>query len=389
MVIRDDYINEIPLEFQLGYTPALDGLRGISIVAVLAFNSGSIGMQGGFVGVDIFFVLSGFLITALLIQNFRRTGEVGLKNFYIRRALRLLPALFVLMFCYCGYAVLIQPIDKVFTTFEGVLYTLFYVANWVQVPPNPHAIGALSHTWSLSVEEQFYIFWPLLLLLLLKLNNKRIVLLILLSLVAISILLNVWFWHSEVPYLRMYFGSDTRANEILIGCITALILPWCMVRQIERPRSADRLKSSFHVASLISLAGILLSFFVLRHNTAFVYNGGFTAISIGTAVLIVDMLLFPSRLSRLFELAPLVWIGKISYGLYLWHWPIFEASRQLLEAKMDPLFYEITRIGVSVLVATASYYLLEKPILRLKHRFGPDNTTGPGLIPRSQTVGGI
>lgn len=360
-----------PTVFKLGYEPALDGLRGLAILSVMAFNAHFLLMKGGFIGVDIFFVLSGFLITALLVQGYHRTSTIGFRNFYLRRALRLLPALFLLMLFCVGYALLLQPYDKAINTLKGVLYTLFYVANWAQVPPYEPGIGALSHAWSLSVEEQFYIVWPLLLFILLKVKNKVVVLATLVGLIAISILLNIWFWQAGVPHLRMYFGSDTRAHELLIGCVAALLLSWGIVRRGRGP------KWVFHAASVVSLAGILASFVLVQHNTAFVYNGGFALISIGTAILIVDFLLFPSALSRVFEFAPLVWIGKISYGLYLWHFPIFEASRKLLEDWVSPIVYQLIGLALTVVVATASYYLLELPFLRLRHRF---NTADPGTV---------
>lgn len=355
-------------DFQLGYQPALDGLRGLTILVVMAFNGHLLWLRGGFVGVDIFFVLSGFLITALLVQDLPRTPGTGLKNFYFRRALRLLPALIPLFLFCIAYALILQPADKAAVTLKGVLYTLFYVANWVQIPPNPPGIGALSHAWSLSVEEQFYIIWPLLLLLLLKLKSKTVVLVILSLLVAVSLALNILFWHAGASYLRMYFGSDTRANELLIGCIAALILSWGTIK------ASNSLKWVFHSASLISLAGILISFFVVKYDGAFIYNGGFTLISIGTAVLILDLVLFPSILSRCFEYPPLVWIGKISYGLYLWHFPVFQAAQKLFEGRMNPIFYEIAEVVVTLIVATFSYYFLEQPFLKLRRRLHNNNS---------------
>lgn len=357
----DDQANSA--HFKLGYSPALDGLRGIAIIAVMAFNGHLLWMNGGFIGVDVFFVLSGFLITSLLVQGYRPTSGMGLKNFYFRRVLRLLPALLFLMLFCIAYALILQPADNAIITLKGVLYTLFYVANWAQVPPNEPGIGALSHAWSLSVEEQFYMAWPVVLLVLLKLRSKALVLAILSALIAASIATSVWMWRHEVPYLRMYFGSDTRAHELLIGCVAALLVSWGTFRRTTGLRRVCR------VTSAISLAGIAASFFLARHNTAFVYNGGFALISIGTAVLILDLLLFPSALSRMFEFAPLVWIGKISYGLYLWHFPIFEASRKLFEGRLNAVNYHLLGAGVTVLVATASYYLLELPFLRLRHRF--------------------
>jgi len=366
--------------FRLGYSPSLDGLRGVAILVVMGFNGHLLWLRGGFIGVDIFFVLSGFLITALLVQAYDPTSGIGLKNFYFRRALRLLPALFALMLFCAAYALLFQPTDKANTTFEGILFTLFYVANWAQVPPFPGGIGALSHAWSLSVEEQFYIIWPLMLLVLLKLQSKTLVFLILGLLIGSSILLNIWFWHAEAPYLRMYFGTDTRANEILIGCVAALALSWGFLKP------TDRLKWAFHTGSIASLVGIVLSFFLVRHYGAFVYNGGFTLISIGTAIVIVDLLLFPSRLSRIFEFAPLVWIGKISYGLYLWHFPVFEASRRLFEGRISPVFYEVAGVVVTLMVATASYYFLEQPFLKLARRYKTNDSTGNMLPVSTRTA---
>lgn len=376
------YPGENPAHFQFGYIPALDGLRGIAILVVMAFNGHFFGMQGGFVGVDIFFVLSGFLITSLLVQDYRRTFRIGLKNFYFRRALRLLPALFALMLFCVLFVLILQP-DKVSNTLKGVLYTMFYVANWAQSPPMEAGIGPLSHAWSLSVEEQFYIVWPLILLGLLRIKSKGVVLAILISLISVSVAINIWLWQSQVPFLRMYFGSDTRSHELLIGCVAALLMSWGVFQ------NAQHLRGAFHAAAIFSFVGIVLSLFLIRHNTAFVYNGGFALISIGTAILILDMLLFPSMLSRGFEFAPLVWIGKISYGLYLWHYPIFEATRRLLEGRVPPLVYQITGVVTTVVVATASFYLLEKPFLKLRRRFSTENTGGPGLIPQSQTAAGI
>ncbi len=347
----------------IGYTPSLDGLRGISILAVLGFNGHVTWLRGGFVGVDVFFVLSGFLITLLLVEEHVRTSRVNLRNFYFRRALRLLPALFALILVCVSYALLFQPAEKAWITIKGALYALFYIANWAQTLPNSAGIGALSHAWSLSVEEQFYILWPLLLLVLLRVRIKWLIFAVLGLIIAVSICLNAWLWQADTPYLRMYFGTDTRAHELLIGCVAALLLGFGLVRRRES------LRWVFHSLSTLSLVIIFVSFFVFRHDEPFVYNGGFALISICTALLIVDLLLFPSRISRFFEFAPLVWIGKISYGLYLWHFPIFEVTHKFADGKVSPVLYKVSGFVITLLVATASYYLLELPFLRLKRRF--------------------
>ncbi len=354
--------SSIHTDFQLGYTPALDGLRGVAILAVMAFNGHLAWARGGFLGVDLFFALSGFLITCVLLQEHSQTSSLGLKNFYFRRALRLLPALFALMVFCVAYALLIQRDESAATTLTGVLYTLFYAANWVQVPPNPPGIGPLSHAWSLSVEEQFYIIWPLLLLLLLRLKPRSLIIAALCGMTAVSILVGVLLWNANTPHLRMYFGSDVRAHELLIGCMAALMLSWGAFQP------TNRLRWIFHAASAISLLVIFISFYFARANGAFVYNGGFALIAVGTVVLILDVVLFPSHLSRLFEFAPLVWIGKISYGLYLWHFPVFEASKRLFEGRMSPLIYQMVGVAITVLVAAASFYWLEKPFMKFRRR---------------------
>ncbi|MEP7075449.1 MAG: acyltransferase [Acidobacteriota bacterium] len=346
----------------VGYIPAFDGLRGVAVLAVMMFNSRVEFMLGGFIGVDIFFVLSGFLITLLLVQGSYQSSRIDLRDFYFRRALRLFPALAALILTCVAYALLFKPERPVIKP-SGVLYTVFYLANWAQAPPRSPGLGLLSHAWSLSVEEQFYIIWPVMLLVLLKLKSKHTIFLILFSLIGISVFLNVWFWQTNVPYLRMYFGSDTRANEILIGCTTALLLSWGFFRP------SDRLKVVFRLVALIGLLGILVSLVMARYDGGFVYNGGFTLISIAAAILILDLVVFPSNLSRVFEFAPLVWVGRISYGLYLWHFPIFEVLRRFFEGRTNPVFYQVGACLISFIAASVSYYFLEQPLLKFRRFF--------------------
>lgn len=350
--------------FELGYSPALDGIRGIAILAVLAFNGHLQWAQGGYIGVDIFFVLSGFLITSLLLQEHRQNARIRLKNFYYRRALRLLPGLFALMLLVSVYAALLQSKEKAMTTWKGVLYTLFYVANWAQIGEGASGIGALSHAWSLSVEEQFYILWPVLLLLGSGLRRGWLVGLLLFCLSA-SILWSAWLGSEGAPYLRMYFGSDTRAHELLIGCLAALLVHWGWIGHSKASRTG------LGLISVASLAAIGYGLTSLSVKSSFLYCGGFALIALGTAAIIINALLFPSPLTRAFEFSPLVWTGKISYGLYLWHFPVFEAARQLLEGRLNPVLYQALRFGLVFMVASASYYLIEKPFLKRKQRFSP------------------
>jgi peptidoglycan/LPS O-acetylase OafA/YrhL len=352
--------------FELGYSPALDGIRGLAIIAVLAFNGHLSWARGGYLGVTIFFALSGFLITSLLLQEYHQSARISLKNFYYRRALRLLPALLALMLFISVYAAVLQPREKAVTSWKGVFYTLFYVANWAQIGEGASGIGALSHAWSLSVEEQFYILWPVLLLLLLRCGLKRQWIVgFFLFCISASVIWSARLWLGGTPELRMYFGSDTRAAELLIGCLAALLVDWGMIRQTRASRNALRWISA------ASLAAIGYALIRLSVEAGFLYCGGFALIALGTAAIVVNALLFPSRLTRAFEFSPLVWTGKVSYGLYLWHYPVFEATRQLLEGRLNPVLYEVLRFGSVFLVAAASYYIIEKPFLKRKQRFSP------------------
>ena len=350
--------------FELSYQPALDGIRGVAILAVMLFNSRLSWFRGGYLGVDLFFVLSGFLITSLLVEEYQRGSRISLKKFYYRRALRLLPALMaIILFVSVGAAIL-QPKENFIRAMKGILYALFYVANWAQIGPNAGGIGPMSHAWSLSVEEQFYILWPLVLFALLRSGLRKVWIgAILLVFIAASISWNAWLSNSGEHYGRMYLGSDTRANELLIGCLAALVIHWGLGRGVERIRPAIR------ATSLITIGAILYAICTLPVYSVFLYRGGFALVALGTAVLLIDTVVFRSLLSKTFEWAPLVWVGKVSYGLYLWHFPIFEGFRQVLEGRMNPLVYDVARFGSVFIAAAASYYFLEKPFLRLKQRF--------------------
>ncbi len=351
---------------RFAYSAALDGIRGLSILVVMAFNAHLSFVRGGYIGVGLFFTLSGFLITSLLVQEYQQTAKISLKNFYFRRALRLLPALFALMLFVSVYAAILQPREKAITTWKGVIYALFYIANWVQVGYHDSGIGALSHAWSLSVEEQFYILFPIFLLLLLRREIKRKWLAaIFLTLISASIAWSVWLWQAGAHYLRLYLGSDTRASELLIGCLAALLMHWGAV-----PKT-NGFRNLLGWSSLLSVAAIFYAIIKLPVYSGFLYTGGFALIALGTAILIVKVLHFPSPLTRIFEFPPLVWIGKVSYGLYLWHFPIFGAAKQLFEGRINPLLYEALRFGSVFVVAAISFYLLEKPFLKLKQRFNP------------------
>lgn len=346
--------------FRLGYRPALDGLRGVAILAVLAIHTHHvIGwplLRGGNIGVDIFFVLSGFLITALLLEEWQHVGSISLKGFYWRRALRLGPALLVLLAVMYAFAgVFLAPVEANET--KRALPIAFVYASDLALAFFNIPLGALQHTWSLAIEEHFYLVWPLLLLAGLKLGiSKRWLLLITLLLAVASMIQRATLHQLGAPPVRTYYGIDTRADALLIGCAAAMAVTWGMLR-------------SNHVRLLLIPASLLIVLCLIATDYAspFMHLGGFTALAGAAAVLVVNSVLSPSsQLTGLFEARPLVWVGRISYGLYLWHYLVFKAANHLQLGWALKLCVAVT---ATFAVTCLSYYLIERPALSLKRKF--------------------
>ena len=307
--------------FRLGYRRWLDGLRGVAILMVLAFHLGL--LPGGSLGVDVFFVLSGFLITTLLVEEWERRGAIRLRSFYLRRALRLLPAFIVLLFI-CGLSSFLLPTAKEAAVRQReVMVAACYVANW----PGLHHTGMplLGHTWSLSVEEQFYLVWPaiLCLMLRLKLPRRRILLLVIAGILLSASLRMVLYRLHRVPgpenwanVSRLYMGSDTRADALLVGCLVGLSAAWGLL-----PKSRD-FALRFRIVALVSAAGLGYMSWASALDHSQYYHGLFTLVALMVAAILVRQLTAPGRANSLLESAPLVGIGRISYALYLFHMPI-------------------------------------------------------------------
>jgi len=356
--------------FHLGYLPALDGLRGIFILLVIAYHvvivdsSGSSGfMQGGFLGVDGFFVLSGFLITVLLLQEWNRSSIIHLREFYARRALRLLPALVVFLLIASIY-VLIAPIGAEAENIRrDILPILFYHLNWIYALNNLQG-SIINHTWSLSVEEQFYFAWPLVLIGILRLMNRRrqVIVLVLTGIIA-SALLRVVLWSRGATVLRLYLGLDTRADALLVGCLIALLASWGMLARSPRVLTLIRILAV--LSTLVYGCLVVMASF----GSEFLALGGLTLTAVAVGFIIIMLISAPIQLfTRSLGIAPLVWIGKISYGLYLWHYPIFIILSPLRLGL--PLIVGLgLQFGVTLAIATFSFYFIERPFLALKSGF--------------------
>jgi peptidoglycan/LPS O-acetylase OafA/YrhL len=370
-----------PGGFRLGYRPALDGLRGVAVAAVVLLHFNLTWAGGGWVGVDIFFVLSGFLITTLLVQEWDRAGAINLKNFYVRRVLRLLPAVLVLLAFWGWYAHRYAAPPQRVLTHQGIDSVLLYYANWRIILTGARPDDLLLHTWSLSVEEQFYFLWPAALWLLLRLGlRRRTVAGLTLAALAASAAVRALLWKGPGS-VCLSMRLLTRADTLLAGCLTALLLSW---RGVPQSRTA---RVVLHLAAGAVLVYLGWALVAARQGSAFWYYGGYTLTAAAVAVLLVALLCSPPRLlTWVFESSPLVALGRISYGLYLWHFPVWVVHARYivwldrqLGVSLPEWVYAPIAFVVTLLPTLASYYLVERPCLRLKHRWESKGTSAPPL----------
>ena len=368
--------------------PGLDGIRALGILLVLAFHGGLSWASGGFFGVDVFFVLSGFLITGLLVAEFRQHRGIALRRFWAHRVRRLLPALLAVL-CTVGIVAGIwAPADTLAQLRGDGLATLLYVNNWHQVLGGQGYFAELAtprpllHAWSLSIEEQFYLVWPLVVLAVLRLaRSLRALLAVTLALAVASAVDMALLSHPGLAANRSYFGTDTRAQALLLGASLAIVLARPLGRAGSRDPSGSLLRPialsaaarrALGAAGLVGLAVVLGMSATVEATTAWPSLGGFALLSLATVAMIASVALLPEgALGRALSVAPLRYVGAISYGLYLWHWPIFV----LLDhgrTGCSGLALLGLRLVASFAMAIASYHLLEMPIRRgaLRGRLG-------------------
>lgn len=347
----------------------LDGIRALAILGVLLYHGDLAWLPGGFLGVDLFFVLSGFLVTALLLQEHELRGLIAISAFYARRLRRLFPALAVLLLVLLALVPLVAP-DAHRRTDQDALPALLYAANWwfifnegsyfdfIGRPP------LLQHLWSLAIEEQFYLLWPCLLVAILHIGSRRTVGILA---VLIALLSTGWMWHlarlgglpEQGDPSRLYFGTDTHCMGLFIGAALA-----AFTRPFDSAPTPlpSGLVLSRDFLGFAGLAVLVLAFVLTGEQQPALYRGGFLVVACAAAAVLFAVLSPGSLLAWILERPVLQWLGQRSYGLYLWHWPVFMLTRPDLDTPLNGVANLVFRLLLVGLIAEVSYRLVETPI---------------------------
>ncbi len=346
------------------YLPGLDGLRALAVLVVVAYHLGVPGFGGGLLGVGVFFTLSGFLITSILAGCFNREGRMDLGTFWLRRFRRLVPAMVVML-----AAVLVATVmtggERLGERLRESAAAMLYVANWVTIADGESYFerfegpGPLDHLWSLSVEEQFYVLWPLVLLLLLsvlRLSLSRTAQ-VTLAMAAVSFVLLAVLAEPGFDHTRVYEGTDTRAGGLLLGAALALGWPRIQARLREQPER----RVQAEIEGIFGLLGIAALVALTDEYSMSLYYGGLLLLSLCTLSVLVAVVQDGSRLGVVLGMPPLRWVGERSYGIYLWHLPVvvFAAG----SVPPSPL-RALLLVAVTLVLAEISWRFVEDPIRR-------------------------
>ncbi|MBU8788124.1 MULTISPECIES: acyltransferase family protein [Bacillus] len=347
------------------YIPGLDGLRAFAVLAVIAYHLDFDWADGGFIGVDIFFVLSGYLITSIVLPAYGNDMTLNFRSFWIRRMRRIVPAASLMIIATVIWVVLFKP-DMLHTVRGDAVFSLLYVSNWWFIfhdlsyfdsfgSPSP-----LKNLWSLAIEEQFYIIWPIILLAGMYICKKRTRLAAAVLVLALcsAVLMSVLYVPGGDPS-RVYYGTDTRSFELLLGCALALVWP---MKRLSSNRLPSRLKHAMHGTELAAFVILILCIHFVDEYVPFLYHGGMLLISIIAAVLIACVSHPSSFLGHLLSWKPLRWVGTRSYGIYLWHYPVIVLSTPVQEIGNPVYWHAAVKVAATLILAELSYRFLEQPI---------------------------
>ncbi|OOL11159.1 acetyltransferase [Bacillus cereus] len=353
-----------PFKKNSRYMVGLDSLRGLAILGVILYHINFNWMPGGFLGVTVFFVLSGYLITDILAVEWKRNKRIDLKKFWLSRARRLLPGMLVMLVITLAWITIFH--SSLLEKMRGdSLAALFYVSNWWYIYhklsyfDNFNQISPLNHFWSLAVEEQFYVVWPFIISLGLYYIKKqsRMILLICLGAFASALAMAI-LYEPGVDPSRIYYGTDTRAFSLLIGAVLALVWPSNRLANKIIPKA----RFILDVVGGIALIIILVMFWKTNQYDPFLYKGGMVLLSIATALLVANLAHPASRIAQFLRFRPLRWVGVRSYGIYLWHYPILTLTTPKVNAGDFSIKRAILQFLLIILIAQISWKFIEKPI---------------------------
>ena len=361
-----------PVKRNQRYMPGLDGLRAIAVLAVIVFHLGFDWAPGGLLGVGIFFTLSGYLITDLLLAQLSARGRIKLGQFWLGRARRLLPALFVMLAIVVAWVTIFGPAQP--DQFrKAVVSAVFYVNNWEQIFANVSYFarfapeGPLNHLWSLSVEEQFYILWPFLLLLGAKLVHERPLpsgvrprlAVLTIGLALISTIEMAILYHPTFDPSRIYYGTDTRAGGLLFGAALAMVWP---SRRLSR-RITPQARKTLDGIGVLGLLIIAIMIWQVGEFDSFLYRGGFVVLSLATVMVLMPLAHPACRLGVILGMKPLRWVGVRSYAIYLWQTPVIVLTATNAQNPQDEgLLRKVLQVAAIFVISAISWRFIEEPI---------------------------
>ncbi|WP_206916838.1 acyltransferase family protein [Alicyclobacillus suci] len=353
-----------PLKGNSRYMPGLDGLRALAVLAVIGYHLNLGFVPGGLLGVGVFFVLSGYLITDLLVAQWRNRGRLNLRDFWWRRARRLLPGMVVMLLAVLGWVTLFDR-TQLTTVHQDALASVLYVSNWWFIfhkvsyfasfgRPSP-----LGHLWSLAVEEQFYLVWPLLLAMGLACLRRRWRLLALTLVVATAsaVAMAVIYQPGTDPS-RVYYGTDTRAFGLLIGAALALVWPSAKLTA----KVGVLRRTTLELSGALALAVVLYMMVRTNEYDPLLYRGGLVLLSVASAVVVAVLAHPASSLGKVLGWRPLRWLGVRSYGIYLWHYPVIVLTSPAVNTGGVNVTRDVLQVVASIGLAALSWRYLEEPI---------------------------
>jgi peptidoglycan/LPS O-acetylase OafA/YrhL len=353
-----------PKDSRFPYMPGIDAMRALAVLAVFGYHAGLDWVPGGFLGVDVFFVISGYLITSLLLREFRSTDHIELGRFWLRRARRLLPAVGVLIAVAMIVSAIAEP-GKIDTIRGDAISSLFYFANWHFIYEHTSYFeqfgrpSLFTHLWSLSVEEQFYLFWPLVFAVGMKLFGRNRLLLGVLAGAVGSVVLAWVLFDPGHDASRIYYGTDTHAVGLLAG--VALALVWSPTQLRTHKSFGPLVGPILDALGVIALGYLILSFVHVHDYDLALWHGGYAWVAIATAVLVAAMAHPAARLGQIVGRPALLWLGLRSYSFYLWHWPVLAMTRPGVDIDLPRGILIPLQLIACLVLADLSYRFVELP----------------------------